>query len=123
MEPGGLLDREPVIAAVGPESFAAAMAEQGARVTRVGWEPPPLDAHLERLWRDDRIYDLIVILGYNDDPVVPGAGSAIFLHLARPDYAPTHGCVATARADLETLLVRARPGDALEIRKSPLHAR
>ena len=53
MEPGGLLDREPVIAAVGPESFAAAMAEQGARVTRVGWEPPPLDAHLERLWRDD----------------------------------------------------------------------
>ncbi len=53
MEPGGLLDREPVITAVGPESFAAAMAEQGARVTRVGWEPPPVDAHLERLWRDD----------------------------------------------------------------------
>src|SRR6185437_6433782 len=48
----------------------------------------PYRARAERLWREDGIYDLIVPLGYNDAPVVPGAGSAIFLHVARPDYAP-----------------------------------
>lgn len=58
----------------------------------------------ERLWRDDAIYDVVVPLAYNDDPVVPGKGSAIFMHLARPDYAPTEGCVALARADFLRLL-------------------
>lgn len=79
----------------------------------------PYAASAERLWRDDRIYDLIVILGYNDDPVVPGAGSAIFLHLARSDYAPTQGCVALGAADLTHLLALARPGDAVRIRPEP----
>jgi L,D-peptidoglycan transpeptidase YkuD (ErfK/YbiS/YcfS/YnhG family) len=75
----------------------------------------PYPASAERLWRDDDVYDLVVILGHNDDPVVPGAGSAIFLHLARPDYAPTEGCVALARADLQALLAEAKPGDVVEI--------
>ena len=81
----------------------------------------PYPASAERLWRDDHVYDLIVVLGHNDDPVVPGAGSAIFLHLARADYAPTQGCVALAAPDLETLLGRAKPGDVLVIsaEKSP----
>ncbi|HUZ11345.1 MAG TPA: L,D-transpeptidase family protein [Caulobacteraceae bacterium] len=70
----------------------------------------------DRLWRDDHLYDLLVVLGHNDDPVVAGAGSAIFLHLARPGYAPTRGCVALAPEDLEALLAVARPGDALAIR-------
>lgn len=76
----------------------------------------PYPASAERLWRDDRVYDLIVVLGYNDDPVVPGAGSAIFLHLAQPDYAPTQGCVALAATDLLHLLSLARTGDALRVR-------
>jgi len=76
----------------------------------------PYPASAERMWRDDHLYDLVVILGHNDDPPVRGLGSAIFLHLAKPDYAPTHGCVALARADLEALLAKARPGDTLEIR-------
>lgn len=75
--------------------------------------PSPL-SH-EKLWREDHIYDLIVVLGYNDDPVVPGKGSAIFLHLARDDYSSTEGCVACARQDLLSLLAAARPGDTLEI--------
>lgn len=54
----------------------------------------PYPARHERLWRDDAIYDLIVVIGHNDDPVVPGAGSAIFLHVARPDWSGTEGCVA-----------------------------
>jgi L,D-peptidoglycan transpeptidase YkuD (ErfK/YbiS/YcfS/YnhG family) len=76
----------------------------------------PYPGSAERLWREDGVYDLVVVLGYNDDPVVPGKGSAIFMHLARPDYAPTEGCVALARADLEALLARAKPGDAVEIK-------
>jgi len=77
----------------------------------------PYPASAERMWRDDPLYDLVVVLGHNDDPPAPGLGSAIFLHLAKHEYAPTHGCVAVARADLEALLEAARPGDALEIRR------
>lgn len=76
----------------------------------------PYAASAERMWRDDHLYDLVLILGHNDDPPVPGLGSAIFLHLAKPDYAPTHGCVAVAREDLEALLRAAKPGDAVAIR-------
>jgi L,D-peptidoglycan transpeptidase YkuD (ErfK/YbiS/YcfS/YnhG family) len=57
----------------------------------------------ERLWRDDGLYDLIVPLGYNDDPPVPGLGSAIFLHCASPDYRATEGCIAIAIKDLLSL--------------------
>src|SRR5580698_7995560 len=45
----------------------------------------PYPASAEHLWREDGIYDLIVVLGHNDDPVLPYMGSAIFLHLAKPD--------------------------------------
>lgn len=76
----------------------------------------PYPASHEKLWRDDHLYDLIVPLGYNDDLVIAGKGSAIFLHVAREDYAPTEGCVACALPDLLALLADAKPGDALEIR-------
>jgi L,D-peptidoglycan transpeptidase YkuD (ErfK/YbiS/YcfS/YnhG family) len=75
----------------------------------------PYPASAERMWRDDGLYDIVVILGHNDDPVVAGMGSAIFLHLARPDYGPTEGCVAINRADMVALLAEAKPGDVLEI--------
>jgi L,D-peptidoglycan transpeptidase YkuD (ErfK/YbiS/YcfS/YnhG family) len=75
----------------------------------------PFAASHEVLWRDDGLYDLVVVLGHNDDPPVTPLGSAIFLHLAKPDYAPTEGCIALARPDLEAVLALARPGDALEI--------
>lgn len=75
----------------------------------------PYPASAERMWRDDAVYDLVVILGHNDDPPVPGLGSAIFMHLARDGYPGTEGCVALARADLEAVLAAARPGDAVEI--------
>jgi L,D-peptidoglycan transpeptidase YkuD (ErfK/YbiS/YcfS/YnhG family) len=67
----------------------------------------PYPASAENLWRDDHLYDLLVVLGYNDDPVVPGQGSAIFLHRAAPDFAPTAGCVALGRDDLLTVIARA----------------
>jgi L,D-peptidoglycan transpeptidase YkuD (ErfK/YbiS/YcfS/YnhG family) len=78
----------------------------------------PYPASAERMWREDGVYDLVVVLGHNDDPVVSGAGSAIFLHLARDGYAPTEGCVALSRADLEAVLAIAKVGDAVEIRRA-----
>ncbi len=64
----------------------------------------PFAGHHELLWRDDHIYDLIVVLGHNDDPVVPELGSAVFLHLARPQYPATEGCIALAAPDLRSVL-------------------
>ncbi|WP_417827404.1 L,D-transpeptidase family protein [Thalassospira sp.] len=64
----------------------------------------PFDASHEKLFRDDHLYNIIVVLGHNDDPPVPGKGSAIFMHIAKPDYSGTEGCVALAEKDLETLL-------------------
>lgn len=75
----------------------------------------PYPGHCETMWRDDGLYDLVVILGHNDDPPVPGRGSAIFLHIAKPDYAPTEGCVALAREDLEALLKMSGPETYLSV--------
>lgn len=75
----------------------------------------PYPASAEQMWRDDHLYDLVAVLGYNDDPVVPGKGSAIFLHLAKPDYAHTHGCVALNSADALAALKQLRPGDSVQI--------
>ncbi|HEY1507092.1 MAG TPA: L,D-transpeptidase family protein [Stellaceae bacterium] len=70
----------------------------------------PYPASAENLWRDDHLYDLLIVLAYNDGPVVPGRGSAIFLHLAAPDFAPTAGCVALGRDDLLTVIAAADRG-------------
>lgn len=75
----------------------------------------PYPASAEDMWRDDDIYDVVVELGYNDDPVVPGKGSAIFLHLAREDYSPTAGCVAVALDDMRAVLERCDPGVEIQI--------
>ena len=75
----------------------------------------PFAASHEELWREDQVYDVIVELGYNDAPVVPGHGSAIFLHLARDDYRGTQGCIALSAEDMVSVLARCQPGSALEI--------
>jgi L,D-peptidoglycan transpeptidase YkuD (ErfK/YbiS/YcfS/YnhG family) len=75
--------------------------------------PHPFSA--EWLWRDDGLYDAILVLGWNDDPPRPGAGSAIFWHLARPDYAPTEGCIAVARSDLLDVLPRLAAGMTVRV--------
>jgi L,D-peptidoglycan transpeptidase YkuD (ErfK/YbiS/YcfS/YnhG family) len=75
----------------------------------------PFGSRHERLWREDGLYDLVIELGYNDAPPVPGRGSAIFLHLARPDRTPTEGCVALARDDLLAALVAVGPESIIDI--------
>jgi L,D-peptidoglycan transpeptidase YkuD (ErfK/YbiS/YcfS/YnhG family) len=78
----------------------------------------PYAASAEELWRGDRVYDVIVPLGYNDDPVVPGRGSAIFLHVARPDYGGTEGCVALALDDLIAVLAEATDRSCVAVKES-----
>jgi L,D-peptidoglycan transpeptidase YkuD (ErfK/YbiS/YcfS/YnhG family) len=76
----------------------------------------PFGASAERLWRDDHAYDLLMVLGHNQQPVRDGAGSAIFWHLAQPDWRPTEGCIAMAREAFEALLPRLAEDTVLEIR-------
>ncbi len=90
-----------------------------------GWSDDPADPAYNRpvqlprafsaesLLRDDDAYDVIVVLGHNDAPPVPGQGSAIFLHLS--EGRPTAGCVAVERADMLKLLPLLAPGDVMEI--------
>jgi L,D-peptidoglycan transpeptidase YkuD (ErfK/YbiS/YcfS/YnhG family) len=75
--------------------------------------PYPVSA--EQMWREDELYDALVVIGYNMDPVIPGAGSAIFLHIAAPDFAPTVGCVAVRKEILLSLLPLLGPGSRITI--------
>jgi len=77
----------------------------------------PYSASHEELWREDGLYDLIVVIGYNTAPVVPGKGSAIFLHVARWDFSGTEGCIAVAREVLVPLLGLLGPGSTITISK------
>ena len=76
----------------------------------------PYPASAKRMWREDNLYDALVVIGYNMKPVVPGAGSAIFLHIATPDFMPTAGCVAVEREILLGLLPLLGPGSRIAIR-------
>lgn len=97
-----------------PDRMAAPMTSLKVRLVRPvdGWCDDPAAATYnkwvlvpnayshERLWRDDHLYDIVIVVGYNDEPIVPGKGSAIFIHAAREDMGPTEGCVAFAWDDL-----------------------
>jgi L,D-peptidoglycan transpeptidase YkuD (ErfK/YbiS/YcfS/YnhG family) len=92
---------------------------------RDGWCDDPSDRNYNRLIRlpsrrsaeglkrSDALYDLVLVLGYNDRPRVRGRGSAIFVHLARPGFTPTDGCIALARHDLLMLLSQLRRGSVI----------
>lgn len=68
----------------------------------------------ETLQRNDEAYDIIVVLGHNDAPPVPGAGSAIFFH-CWVEGRPTEGCVAIAKSDMLTLLPMLTPHSTIQI--------
>lgn len=81
--------------------------------TRPIRHPHPFSA--ERLWREDGLYDVIVVLGHNDAPPMPEMGSAIFLHCWKAGQA-TEGCVAVAREELLSLLLLLRAGNHVEVK-------
>jgi L,D-peptidoglycan transpeptidase YkuD (ErfK/YbiS/YcfS/YnhG family) len=63
----------------------------------------------DRLWRDDHLYDLVIEIDHNDRPRVAGRGSAVFIHAARPGFAPTAGCIALEAKSLRRLLPHLGP--------------
>jgi L,D-peptidoglycan transpeptidase YkuD (ErfK/YbiS/YcfS/YnhG family) len=92
-----------------------------------GWCDDPADRNYNRLIdlpsrrsaeglkREDHLYDLVLVLGYNDRPRVRGRGSAIFVHLARAGFTPTDGCIALTQHDLTMLLSELGCGSAIVV--------
>ncbi|WP_328804128.1 L,D-transpeptidase family protein [Roseibium aggregatum] len=75
----------------------------------------PFGASHEKMWRDDRLYDIVVVLDCNMYPAVPGRGSAIFFHIAREDYTPTEGCVAVSPEHMRLILSKVQPGAVMTV--------
>ncbi len=76
----------------------------------------PFNQSHEAMWREDNLYDFVIPMGYNDDPIIPGKGSAIFMHIAKPGYEPTEGCVALSLSDMQALLPLLSVRTLIEIR-------
>ncbi len=64
----------------------------------------PFEPSHEVMTREDRLYDICIVLDYNISPAIPGLGSAIFFHLTSPELKPTEGCVAIDPQDMQVLL-------------------
>ena len=75
----------------------------------------PYPASAEHMWRDDHLYDVVVVLDHNECPRVQGGGSAVFMHVVRQGYRPTAGCIAFQRSHLLRLLRVLEPGTTVRI--------
>lgn len=75
----------------------------------------PFAAGHERLLRQDRLYDVCLVMDWNVTSRKRGCGSAIFFHIARPDYGPTEGCVAISPADMRRLLTLVSPSTTVTV--------
>jgi L,D-peptidoglycan transpeptidase YkuD (ErfK/YbiS/YcfS/YnhG family) len=64
----------------------------------------PFNKSAEKFWIKDNIYDVIIILNYNMNPILKNKGSAVFLHVARKNYTPTKGCIAISKKDMYFLI-------------------
>ena len=71
--------------------------------------------YAEHLYRDDHIYDIICVLNYNTSPIIPGRGSAIFLHIAKPDFSGTEGCIAIERGALIEIAINLTKDSTIRI--------
>jgi L,D-peptidoglycan transpeptidase YkuD (ErfK/YbiS/YcfS/YnhG family) len=69
----------------------------------------------EKLYRKDHIYDIVVILNYNMNPVVKKRGSAIFMHITKKNYLKTLGCIALKKNDLLEILNRVKKDNIIKI--------
>ncbi len=75
----------------------------------------PYAASAERMWRDDHLYDLVIVISHNRHCRVQGGGSAVFLHLNRPGHQPTEGCIALKEHDMRRLLSAIGSGTRLHV--------
>lgn len=76
----------------------------------------PLSASHETMCRADHLYDICIVLDWNIVSRRRGAGSAIFLHLAKPGYLPTEGCIALEKRDMRRLLAVANRLTAIHVK-------
>lgn len=83
----------------------------------------PYPSSAEQMWRDDGLYDVVIVTSHNRRPRVQGAGSAIFIHIARAGFEPTAGCVALERRALLRLIARLGPGATIDIGTTPVPVR
>ena len=64
----------------------------------------PFKYNAEKLYKKDNIYDIIITIDYNYNPIIKNKGSAIFIHIAKNNYSPTRGCIAISKRDMKKLL-------------------
>ena len=72
--------------------------------------------HKEMMHRNDSVYDLILVINYNINPIIPSKGSAIFIHISKANYSPTQGCIALNRDDFKEILTTLKPSDKIRIK-------
>ncbi|MDH4412105.1 MAG: L,D-transpeptidase family protein [Rhizobium sp.] len=75
----------------------------------------PFKPSHEKLQRDDELYDVCIVLDWNLKSRKRRCGSAIFLHIARPGYTPTEGCVAISQRDMRRLLPHLGPRTVIQV--------
>lgn len=75
----------------------------------------PFECSAEHLYRNDDLYDIVCLIDYNMFPIIKGKGSAIFLHVASNDYAPTQGCVAIKKDDLLDIALNLNKSSLIKI--------
>ncbi len=64
----------------------------------------PFKMSAEKLYLKKNIYDIILVINYNINPVKKNKGSAIFLHVATKNFSPTKGCLAIKKKDFLKIL-------------------
>jgi len=69
----------------------------------------------EKLYRNDNLYDLILVSNYNMNPIIKNKGSAIFIHVAKNSYEKTKGCIALKKEHLIKLLSQIKKDTKIKI--------
>jgi L,D-peptidoglycan transpeptidase YkuD (ErfK/YbiS/YcfS/YnhG family) len=69
----------------------------------------------EKLYRKDHLYDLVVVINYNMNPIIKKRGSAIFIHIERNNYQPTQGCIGLKKKHLLTILKNIKKNEKIKI--------
>ncbi len=75
----------------------------------------PSDYSYEKLYKKENIYDIILVLDYNMNPIRKGKGSAIFIHIAKKNYKKTKGCIAIKKVDLLKILKELKKNNKVKI--------
>ena len=75
----------------------------------------PFKFGYEKLYRTENIYDLILVLNFNMNPVKKNKGSAIFIHVAKRNYSATKGCIAVKKKDLRMLIKKINKNTKVKI--------